>query len=127
MKKPSVGRGAGSLLLMLAAVVGGGCSSSNSTSPPQGSTGGTGTTTSGAGGSSGTGGGGSLSCEKVLVSDSEWTFGFDPRALTAVAGKVYALIDDEVGRTVRVAENGKLVEVARTPREEDFDLNSSNL
>jgi hypothetical protein len=63
----------------------------------------------------------------VIVSDSEFSIGFDPMALATDGGKVYALIDDVVGRTVRVAENGKLVEVARAPREEVFDRNGSNL
>src|SRR5882724_8346462 len=104
MQKPSSGRGAKPVFLLLAAAVAGGCSSSSSQSNPQG-TGGTGATTGGAGGSSGTGGGGSLSCEKVIVEDLEIPIGFGPWALTAVDGKVYALIDDFGARTVRVAQS----------------------
>jgi hypothetical protein len=101
------------------------CSSGGDSTGPAG----TGTTTTGAGGAGGggAGGGGTGTCEHVIVPHSEIGFGYEPQALAADSGQVYVLIDDGMGRTVRVAENGKLREVARAANESMIDLTPSNL
>jgi hypothetical protein len=119
-------RTASLVLQVLIAAAASGCSSS----PGAGPTGAAGSSGAGTGGRPSTGAagtnGGGTSCGNVLV-DSTKLEGRIPRAISAAGGKAYVLIDSDDGRTVKVAQDGKLDQLVLAPQDYELDLTRSNL